>query len=244
MLSVRLREDFAARRAQTPAIVAVYSFRYDAHLVPDMLKNIAPLVDGVISFDDRAATDVFSDEPHRRHALVAAAKEAGADWILAVDPDERFERRLAKHIRTLTKDNRYVAYSFPLRELYTPHAYRTDGVWGRKYQTRLFRVPETIAPSPMPLHSPWHALAPDVELVVVDHNLYHLKMIDERRRAGRRDLYNHLDPDKKIQAIGYDYLTDETGMVLENIPFDRFYDPPFNDDGGLWMPDVTAKADR
>jgi hypothetical protein len=233
--------DLVERRQRHPLIMAVFSFRYDHHLVPGMLKNIATMVDGWVSFDDRDSAEVFSDEPARRHALVTAAKQAGADWILAIDPDERFERGLARRIRELTRGNDYVAWSFPLRELYAPHAYRVDGVWGLKAQARLFRVPREISPSPMPLHSPWHAVAPGIEVRVTDLNLYHLKMIAPARRQARRDLYKHLDPDQKLQAIGYDYLADEEGIELENIPIQRFYDPPFVEDHGLWMPEVPGR---
>ncbi|MRX37184.1 hypothetical protein GJR93_29645 [Aminobacter sp. MDW-2] len=71
-------------------------------------------------------------------------------------------------------------------------------------------------------------------------NLYHLKMIDPARRSARRDLL--LDPHRRDQAIGCDYLADETGVRLETIPADRSYHPPHLDDGGLWMFDVQGKG--
>lgn len=103
-------------------------------------------------------------------------------------------------------------------------------------------MPDEIANSPMPLHSPWQAIAPGAELRVVDFNLYHLKMLTPERRLARRDLYNHLDPDRRFQAIGYDYLADDTGLVLECVPEGRDYDPVFVEDHGLWMPDVSPRA--
>ena len=68
-------------------------------------------------------------------------------------------------------------------------------------------------------------------------NLYHLKMITRARREARRDLYNRLDPDRRFQPIGYDYLADDQGAVLKPIRPGREYHPPHNDDGGLWMPE-------
>ncbi|TIW19796.1 MAG: hypothetical protein E5V65_09705 [Mesorhizobium sp.] len=65
-------------------------------------------------------------------------------------------------------------------------------------------------------------------------------MIEPKRRGARRDLYNHLDPDSRLQKIGYDYLADESGAVLEAIPAGRDYFPAHTDDGGLWMADVSA----
>ncbi|MEQ1752578.1 MAG: hypothetical protein ABL973_00430 [Micropepsaceae bacterium] len=241
MLSIHAKPDLVERRRKGPVIFAVFSYRYDAHLVPGMLQNISPMVDGWVAYDDRNSRDIFSDEPHRRQLLVSAARDAGADWILAIDPDERFERRLASAIRPMTAGNEYVAFSFPIRELYAPHAYRVDGIWGRKAQTRLLRVPPAIEKSPMFLHSPWHAISPGIEVRVAEFNIYHLKMITPERRRARRDLYNHLDPKGTQQAIGYDYLADETGLELENIPVHKFYDPPYEEDNGLWMPDMAAK---
>lgn len=236
MISIHVDD---GRRSSSPLVLAIFSFRYDAHLVPDLLANIRPLVDGWVSYDDRGAGDIFSDEPARRQALVVAAQQAGADWIMPIDPDERFERGLAEAMPELTAAQGLVAYSFPVRELFTPDAYRVDGIWGRKRQSRLIRMPQQIAPSPMPLHSPWQAIAHGADLRVVDFNLYHLKMITPQRRMARRDLYKHLDPDRRFQSMGYDYLSDESGMTLERIPEGRAYDPDFVEDHGLWMPDVS-----
>ena len=74
------------RPGQRPNVVAIFSFRHDAHLVPDLIENIAPMVDGWIAFDDTASTAFFSDEWGRRRALIEAALGIGARWILAVDP--------------------------------------------------------------------------------------------------------------------------------------------------------------
>lgn len=228
------------RRVSVPFVLAIFSFRYDAHLVPDLLTNIRPMVDGWISFDDRAATEEFSDEPRRRRALLAAARDAGADWVLAVDPDERFERRLADAMPALTAVSDPVVYSFPLRELYAPDVYRIDGIWGRKRQGRLIRVPSRIAEAPTPLHAPWHTLIPDAAIRRAEFNLYHLKMITPARRRARRDLYNRLDPERRSQRDGYDYLADDRHMRLERIPEGRGFDPPFVEDYGLWMADEHA----
>ena len=66
-------------------------------------------------------------------------------------------------------------------------------------------------------------------------------MITQERRQARADLYNHLDPDGSMQKIGYDYLADETGAVLEKIPPGREFHPPHEEDGGLWMPAVGTR---
>ncbi|TPN82615.1 hypothetical protein FJ987_27240 [Mesorhizobium sp. CU2] len=218
----------------------MFSYRYDAHLVPDLLANLDPIVDGWVAYDDRAADGIFSDEPQRRRALIAAACDAGAAWVLAMDPDERLENAVAGRIGQLTGGSRRNAWGFRLREMYTPASYRVDGVWGLKMQHRLFRAyhPDRYR-SPV-LHGAWFPEDAGFNLRDSGLNLYHLKMIEPKRRSARRDLYNHLDPDRRMQPIGYDYLADESGAVLEAVPAGREYFPVHSDDGGLWMADLSV----
>src|SRR5690606_16868796 len=61
----------------------------------------------------------------------------------------------------------------------------------------------------------------------LDVNLYHLKMIEPENRVRRAELFNRLDPEKRFQKIGYDYLADETGMRLEAIPAGREFAPAY-----------------
>jgi hypothetical protein len=204
-----------------------------------MLANISPLVDGWVAYDDTGSEALFSDEVHRRRALLTAAREAGADWALAVDPDERFEAGLADAMNRLTSTDRIVCYSFALREMFSPHKYRVDGLWGGKRQTRLLRLTDRFAENVAPLHSSWQSLIVDAEHVPTDFNLYHLKMITPQRRQARADLYNRLDPERKIQPVGYDYLAEDEGAVFEVIAPHRRYLPRHEEDGGLWMPTLT-----
>ena len=50
-------------------------------------------------------------------------------------------------------------------------------------------------------------------------------MIEARDREARRRKYEQLDPNNEQQAIGYAYLTDPTGLVLEQLPPGRGYRP-------------------
>lgn len=227
---------------RVPNVLAVFSFRYDAHLVPAMVANIEPMVDGWISYDDRGGEGVFSHEVGRRTALLHAAREAGACWALAIDPDERFESALASEIGNLTQSDVACAYTFPLREMYSPDHYRVDGVWGQKRQARLLALHQGVLTPPGNLHLSWASFVPDPPLVHTEFNLYHLKMITPERRKARAALYNHLDPDSRAQRIGYSYLADDQGAQLQRIGDGREYHPPHDEDGGLWMPDIAHAA--
>jgi len=231
-----------------PKCIAVFSFRYDAHLVPDLIENLRPVVDGWISWDDRNANSAFTGDNARRKTLIQAAYDAGAQWVLAIDPDERLEQGAAQQLRWLTRVPWRHSYWFRLRELYAPDAYRVDGIWGRKRQVRLFRLFDHQFPvaergtfETAELHQPWHPRnrwTGDSGL-----NLYHLKMITAERRQARSALYSALDPQRQFQRIGYDYLAKDDGAVLETIPVRRRYLPEHREDGGLWMaePEVVSR---
>ncbi len=225
---------------RAPRVLAVFSFRYDAHLVPALIANVEPMTDGWIAYDDTGGDGVFSDEAHRRVALLTAAREAGARWALAIDPDERFESSLAAEITRLTASEETLAYIFPVRELYSADQYRVDGVWGRKRQARVLCLADGVVRPQGELHLSWASFIPKPQLRETQFNLYHLKMITAERRKARAALYNHLDPKRRMQAVGYDYLADDSGLQLERIANGREYRPSHQEDGGLWMADVLA----
>ena len=221
-----------------PQTLAVFSFRYDAHLVPAMLANIDSIVDGWVCYDDSKGDGLFSNEVRRRLLLLNAARDLGARWALAIDPDERFETPLANAIGTLTSEDRPLCYTFALREMYGERHYRVDGVWGQKRQARLLPLTHGLVEPEGQLHLPWSYFIPSHELAHTEFNLYHLKMITRSRREARAALYNQLDPDRRMQPFGYDYLADEDGAQFDAVPVGREYHPPHVEDGGLWMPRV------
>ena len=239
------------KRFFQPRCIAVFSFRYDAQLVPALIDNIRPVVDGWVSWDDRQSAKNFTGDTERRKVLIQAAYDAGAQWVLAMDPDERLEQKAAERIRSLIRTPFVRAWSFQWREMYEPDAYRIDGIWGRKRQTRLFRlydrqfpIAETGSFDTAELHQGWVSDGPGRHHS--DLNLYHLKMITPERRRARSALYNALDPDGRFQKVGYDYLADDSGAVLEKIPAGREYLPQHEEDAGLWMapPDEVMPITR
>ena len=100
----------AARGSADGLVLGVFSFRHDAHLVPGLVENIRPMVDGWVAYDDRSSDSPFGDERLRRKALLDAAVAQGARWILALDPAERIESALAGRIRNLIQADGLVAY--------------------------------------------------------------------------------------------------------------------------------------
>jgi hypothetical protein len=220
-----------------PRVLAVFSYRYDAHLVPDLVENIRPGVNGYVAWDDRSAQAALTNEPARRSALFQAARDLGADWLLTLDPDERLERGFADWLPGLMAQGRGFVWSFDFRELFAPDLVRTDGLWGGKSKIALFPTEAAKVDPAALLHAAPVGDAAGFVQRKARITLYHLRMAAPARRQLRRDLYAAADPERRFQAIGYDYLTDERGMVLEPIPTGRAFHPPFVEDHGLWSPD-------
>ncbi len=223
-----------------PRVIAIFSFRYDADLVPDLIENLRPIVDGYVAYDDRGASKAYTDERARKAVLRKEAREMGAEWLLCIDPDERLEMATSERIKTMTNAIAPVIWTFGLREMYTPTAYRVDGGWKKKRLGCLFPVIDRQIFSDVPLHGQRAPLNPKYKKRDSGLNLYHLKMIDAERRKARRDFYKALDPESDYQKIGYDYLGDETGLELEEVPASRLYRPLYRETGGIWQPNLAS----
>lgn len=210
-----------------PKLVALFAYRFDYEMVPDLLKNIEGFVDDYISWDDRKSESEWYHEGNVRRHLIESARERGADWALGIDPDERFENGAGKKIRKLIKERQKKIYGFRYRELWEPNKYRIDGIWGEKVRYCLFPLLPNQEFMNLHVHSPWFPQNSDYSMVPTDINLYHLKMIEPENRVKRAEIYNSLDPDRKIQKIGYDYLAEEGGLELEQIQEGREYCPEY-----------------
>jgi Flp pilus assembly protein TadD len=222
--------------AGEPRVSAVFSFRHDVALVPDLLQNLKPIVHDAVIWDDRGGHALHSNEPGRRNALLNAARNNEAAWILAVDPDERFEVATAERIKELTADPaRKVLWNFALREMFSATAWRGDGVWGHKAQMRLFPIHAVQADRTRELHGRWIEPLKGYRNLSTGLCLYHFHHAAEERGAARRDTYARLDPDRRHNPIGYDYLSDRRGMVLHEIPPERRYEP-------IWREELVEKV--
>ena len=216
-------------------IIAVFSYRYDAGLVPALIQNISPFVHGYVSLDDRKSDAVMSDEPSRRNALHKKARDMGADWILAVDPDERFEYSIADRIQSMTsRRDQNVIWKFNLREMFSPNKYRTDGRWGHKSQIRLYPASATLIPLEKSLHGLWISSKDGYSIRDSALNLYHLRHASLERSQHRRDTYAAADPERRFNPIGYDYLSDMRGAIMKTIPPERMFFPPHIENHELW----------
>lgn len=226
----------------TPLVLACFSFRHDAALVPGLLANIAPVVHGWVALDDRNAGHGYSSEPLRRRALLHKARQMGAAWLLVIDPDERLEPAWAQRIRAMITAPGAPIWAAPLLEMHDAKHARVDGLWGGKDRARLFPLTADIHVPDRALHG----LAFDYDrprrMRHCDLAIYHLRMATPGRRRHRREQYALLDPQRHMQRIGYDYLDMEDGLILRPVDPARMFQPPHIEDGDLWAAPLPPHA--
>lgn len=238
------------KRKPRPKIYAIMNLHNEEYWLPGLLKSIENYVDGIVVTDDGSVDSTYEilkkckkvidirrnpkhdesfddnfDEKTAKEVLIRRATELGADWVLCCDGDERFEVNFLKELRNLVSAGKK-CYVVHFRELWdSAYQYRVDNIWGRKEKALLFPVDKTMTfDFPYKVHVPWTYKEIEDKLHPVDYNLYHFKMINEKERWRRSDIYNKLDPTKEVQEIGYDYLVDTNGLKLEKIDKDKMYD--------------------
>ena len=189
-------------------IVGAFAYRYEPDWMVDDLRANLSWCDCLVELDERDQDVPWSNVADRTGALMELAAATGAEWVFYTSPDERLEDGAGDRLRELAEQGKHDRYRLHLRELWTPDAWRSDGIWGRKRRTRFYRIGTT-------------GKGHNVNL-----NLYHLKMIDPANRAERARVHTaHNTWDNK--GRGFDYMTDETGLVLTYIEEGRGYSPPY-----------------
>lgn len=236
-----------------PRLLALLTFHNEMRYLPGYFQNLSAHVDGIIALDDGsddgsgafvelqpAVSELIRlprrdphvwDEPRNRRLLVEAAHRHGADWLVVVDADERVERdfraRADGEIARAQRDGTLVLTAV-MRELWNhPDHFRSDGIWNMKRPARLFHARKDHEFDDRAFHGHWAPLNSLSESTCREADLiiYHLRMLTEDERRQRREKYQRLDPERRFQAIGYDYLTDTSELRLERLPEQREYEP-------------------
>jgi len=237
----------AARRVR---LLAVLPVRDEIDELPGCLESLAAHTDGVVALDDgstdaspewlAARREVLEliripadrprwDEPRNRRLLVEAARRHEAEWIIALDADERLELHFRERAeRVIARGRRlgFDAYAVRVRELWgDSETYRADGVWGRKAGPRLFRARHDHEHDARELHGykgPLQTLRRLGAFPRADLEIHHRGMIRADDRLARRKRYEGLDPEARWQPRqGYAYLTDESGLEVRRLDPER-----------------------
>lgn len=212
-------------------IVGVTSRRWEPNdLIEDFKKNIAPVVDELIIYDDRGRDpeEPWCNEHERYNLYHKLAGEAGATHVLVTAPDERWSPTAGEILRRAIEKNQDMWFRLRVLEMFTPTAYRCDGEWAKRLQVRVYPWREGQKFGEWRLHN---ACVPDCtieQIRTIGARIYHLKPIEEGNQALRVKLFNLVDPLGFFnQGIPYEYMDDKRGMELREIhPYDMF-DPPY-----------------
>lgn len=209
-------------------LVAVCGQKYEPDWMVDELRENLSWVDELIVLNCKDRTEeLWIHEGDYRLQLREMARAAGAKWLLITSPDERFEKNAGETIRPLIDHNwENKIYEFELKELFHPMWYRCDGVWDTKYRQRLYPLKDDQIMKYQPIQCPGIPMG-DYEVVHLPIMIYHLKMIEKENRRLRKEVFNSLDPEKKYQTMGYDYLDDEVNAAMRRIDAGREYYPPY-----------------
>jgi len=212
----------------SPRIIVCHGWKYEPEsLVEELHENLA-WVDGFAVVDCRERTDeLWIDERELYRLQRQKAKELGADWLIVTAPDERWDRTAEATIREAIENAHKEMFKIRVLEMYTPTAYRSDGMWARRGQTRIFPLLDNATYSTKSLHNPICPLSPKLKKTVLDVNCYHLKHIEPENRNVRRKVFEKLDPKHVFQTIGYKYLDDNRRIELTEITQGREFLPPY-----------------
>lgn len=193
-----------------PKLVLAFAHRYEPDwLIEQLLENCA-WVDGFAIVDTRGHEDVWVPRTERMALMQREARRLNADWVLHLDPDERLEDRAERVIRRAINHPKADRYALRMRELWSPTEYRVDGIWGKKWRRRLYRL----------------GCAPDAPVRRLETMIYHLATAEPENRTIRRRIHtDHNSWDNRKR--GFDYLDDESGLVTKPIPKGRGFHPPY-----------------
>ncbi len=229
-------------------IACVLHVRNEEFFLPGFLDSVRDYVDALYCLDDgsedstvellkkeRKLNLLLKNPPHEGiefreqedlERLYEAVKKDGYDWIFTADPDERISTGFLERMKILTAVSKIpTVYVLKLCECRNKaDYYRSDGVWNAKIKPILFTVPNSVKMSSQPYHAPNYPIELRGCEVLLNDRTYHLKMVHPKDRIKRRDLYKALDPERLYQSIGYDYLTNDDGLVSTKVPEHLEYD--------------------
>lgn len=206
----------------------------------EMVKNLSDTCDEIIVLHDNpegarpivlgpvtehlkveGLTQGWDDFSNRATLLIRAAKY-GCRWGMQLDDDETMGPTLTRErvhdICQKCEDDGYVQVVVKVRTAWNETRWRTDGVFGVMIKSFLVK-------NPYMLQHPEFEYGPDYALhhfptlngpkLVVDDYIIHWGLRSPSLRKKNVEKYQMADPENKLSGVQYDYLNDETGIILE-----------------------------
>ncbi len=208
-------------------IVALLPVRNGGNDLDDWFAGMRDVVDGVIALDDGSTDDTASrlraeplvrqvlanrvrpdetgwDDRDNRQRLLEAAVDAGADWVLWLDSDERLVPGDGPALRCFLEQGADPdeAYGFALHDQVGPGRFASEPKW-------VYRVHQPRAGDTMPqrrLHfPPVPTRIPRGRWLRTSVRIVHIGMATPTRRRERYRKYERTDPDRRWQD-SYEHL--------------------------------------
>lgn len=194
-----------------PTVVATLRVKNEASNIRRCLEALKPVAKTLLVLDDHSTDDtaliadecgatVYAspfpdrDEGRDRQFLLERAREAGADWILAIDADEVLDPRDVANLMTAIRFSGADALHFRWLHFWDrPDQIRTDGIYSRSSPLRAYRV--TAALRLASISNGVHTW-PEGEIgrAFADVRLWHFGYLDRSERLRKYAFYNAVDP--------------------------------------------------
>lgn len=209
------------------------------------LIQLVELCDGIVILADRISNIAWPKTPQievckvmsslpwndytNRLTLLARATAHGATHVLWLDADEllcnvtrelNFTRKLIDVQIEAMEAIQHVGISYAVREMWNETQYRSDGIWGTKRRLVIQKNPllGLCVQWPAQHLNRFHAFPLQCgEVMKSDYQLLHYGMSTPELRKARHEKWKTLDPTNQFQEFGYDYMADESGMILTNV---------------------------
>lgn len=201
----------------TPRIAVATCSRYESQWLKDEWDEHVSWADHVVHLDTRGHESLWIPRVERVDWMMTAAEEAGCEWVMILDVDERLSydaEGIFREIMGRWRPGIPFAYKMSLWEMFTPTERRVDGQWGRKHRRRFFHLNSR--------RRDMTSQSSKLLRPVIAHT-HHLDPANDVARVTKHNDHNTWDRAGRT-GEGFDYLADREGMILRKVPDGMF--PP------------------
>ncbi|MBI5058202.1 methyltransferase domain-containing protein [candidate division KSB1 bacterium] len=233
-----------ARATKHPRIACIMRIRNEERWIKDVLDSAARVADDIVIVDDGSTDNTPSickyhpavsayywqneaetDQRRDKQRCLEMALELNPDWIMGLDADEPLERSAAHRIFEAIRNCPADVATLKLESLFMwndMNHFRSDGIYRRICQERLFRVagqprdrliyqPTTFKGNGHCTRLPGGIVGKELE---IDAKILHMGYMYPDVRARRYEYYRQRDP-REFANGDYEHLLDQPGQLIE-----------------------------